>query len=112
MNNEYGIEKYEELFEELSSIKNDLINPNIKLADAIYKVKRGKQVYAILNSILDSAEQEVEKITEFNTNVVDNITPQEHYSVNNYNDYRDANFETLDNLDINSLGVDSDEIPF
>lgn len=109
MNNEYGIEKYEELFEELSSIKNDLINPNIKLADAIYKVKRGKQVYAILNSILDKAEQEVEKITEINANTVKNQKIDEHYSVNNF---EDINFENLDNFDINNSGVDPYDLPF
>lgn len=103
MNNEYGIENYEELFAELSGIKNDLINPNIKLSDAISKVKRGKQVYAILNAILDKAEQEVEKITEINTNPV---------AMNSVNNFNDINFDNFDNFDINNLGVDTTDIPF
>lgn len=107
MNNGYGIENYEELFEELSNIKNDLINPNIKLSDAISKVKRGKQVYAILNAILDKAEQEVEKITEIND--IDNNVQEEHYSVNNF---EGINFENLNNSGINNLGIDPYELPF
>ncbi|MBQ8998458.1 MAG: exodeoxyribonuclease VII small subunit [Clostridium sp.] len=109
MNNEYGIEKYEELFEELSSIKNDLINPNIKLADAIYKVKRGKQLYAILNSILDKAEEEVEKITDINTNTIENKNICEQYDINSL---EDTNFEIPNSFDINSLDIDPYELPF
>lgn len=109
MNNEYGIEKYEELFEELSSIKNDLINPNIKLADAIYKVKRGKQLYAILNSILDKAEEEVEKLTDINTNTIENKNICEQYDINSL---EDTNFEIPNSFDINSLDIDPYELPF
>lgn len=64
MSDPYKIEDYENLFKELSSIKNDLINSELTLADSISKLKRAKEINMALEIILNEAEKEVEKLIE------------------------------------------------
>lgn len=104
----YGIENYEDLFNELTEIKDDLVDPEIKLSEAISKLKRAKEINIILTNILEEAEKEVSDITDVEVSKSSNI-----YGENN--SYIDTDNEPDFNLfesKYSNYEIPSDEIPF
>lgn len=60
----YEIENFEDYYEELRNIKNDMSKHDLKLVDAINNVKRAKELYCYLSVILDEAKKEVREMID------------------------------------------------